>query len=83
MISALLLFGMKFTLSYFRNDSPDDVIVLLAGFSSLYLFKIINKCAEIEKIFLVQAIFVGIMVTILLPPGTVPDECGHFQLYIQ
>lgn len=54
------------------------VIVLLAGFSSLYLYKIINKGTEIEKVFFVQATLVGIMVTILLPPGTVPDECGHF-----
>ena len=54
------------------------VIVLLAGFSSLYLYKIINKGTEIEKVFFVQATLVGIMITILLPPGTVPDECGHF-----
>lgn len=61
LISALLLFGMKFTLSYFRYDSPDEVALIVPTCAdvTLYIVMFIRCIVPSVSLCLIYCYLVG------------------------
>lgn len=87
----LLIFYIILLILYFQqksliNGRPSSIIFILGliyiilGIGSFFFLKeVCKEKLKIEKVFLICIIPIGMIYTLLIPPGLVPDEWVHMQ----